>query len=127
MTDDNLTIGDRAALRVSKITSSWPFIFLLGIGIYEIIHIYNILADFKPGDTFNLYTSLFTLFLDIIILRGSITLDRQNKIMSETLREAINMQKDQLLLMMGYDEKMIRLEELILAKEDKIIKILEKK
>jgi hypothetical protein len=44
--------------------------------------------------------------------------------MSETLREAINMQKDQLLLMMGYDEKMIRLEELILAKEDKIIKIL---
>jgi hypothetical protein len=66
--------GERYAMRISRIMGSWRFIGILG-GVIGCFCIHYHLWDGSILDVFNLAISLYTLLVDIIILKANNTLN----------------------------------------------------
>jgi hypothetical protein len=113
--EEDLKVGDKVALFVSRSISSWLVlaIFCTTMGIY--IDLSHVLAGEKPLDIFNLGISLYTIFIEIIILRATISQRNMDRALSEKIDKTLT-------FMTTTDERIIKLEELILSKEDIAIK-----
>lgn len=99
---EKANIGETSAIFISRFMASWGFITGLAIGLTTWIVIKD-LTNEQPLEVFNLGISLFTLFLDLIILRAAISLRNLDRQMMEA--------------MMKIDKK-------ILAKENETLRLL---
>jgi hypothetical protein len=107
----NLGWGDKVALFSSRFMSTWPFIILLSIGVYEVIHAYNLLTASNPLDIFNVLVSLYTLFVDLILLRSAISQRNMDRALAEKMDKT-------LMRVIQQERRMIKLEETAIGQLD---------
>lgn len=79
-----ISFGESCAVMLSKFMATWTFIALLAIGLTAVI-VARHLVDGAPLDVFNLGVSLYTLFIDLIILKSAISLRNMDRAMMETM------------------------------------------
>lgn len=97
-----IAFGELCAISLSRLMATWIFIALLGIGLAAWIMVKH-LVDGAPLDVFNLGVSLYTLFVDLIILKAAISLRNMDRAIAESI---------------------LRIDRKILAKEEEQIKLI---
>lgn len=70
--EEDLKNGDKIALWLSRFMSTWFFISILGVFLIGFVTEMGLLHG-AALDVFNLIVSLYTLFVDLIILRSAIS------------------------------------------------------
>lgn len=81
---EHTSIGDRIAIIVSRMLATWIFIALLCVGEGSYIAMRH-LYEGSVLDVHNLCVSLFTLFIDVIILRAAISLRNLDRALTEKI------------------------------------------
>jgi len=82
---DKLPFGEQVAIYLSRFMATWIFILGLFIFVLWSVHFYSLLAEGKPIDIFNLCISLYTLFVDLIILKAAISLRNLDRSVSDII------------------------------------------
>ncbi len=85
-------ISDRLAILISRIMSSWIFILSLGVASTTYV-LYEKLFDGPKLDTFNLGVSLYTIFVELIILKATLSL----RDMDRGMMDSISRKEDKIL------------------------------
>lgn len=104
--ETQLGLGDKVALLISRAMSTWVFICFLIVGMWDFIRKYNLLIAGQPLDIFNLGVSLYTLFVDLIILKAAISQRNMDRALSEKIDRT--------------QENILRLEEAAITKIDRL-------
>lgn len=99
---DTIPFGERCAILLSRFMATWIFIIIL-FSVLALIIVGRNLTDGEPLDVFNLGVSLYTLFVDVVILKAALSLRNMDRTMMEM---------------------MLRIDKKILAKEEEQIKMI---
>ena len=120
----DLNMGDKVALAVSRFMSAWWFFLFLSVGTTYIIWEWQIFSEGKAADNLNIGVSLYTIFVELMLLRAGQTARNIDRALTEKIDNALSLIAEQTLFMIEQDARIIKLEQDMNTKLDKILDIL---
>ena len=117
----DLRCGDRAALAISRFMSAWWFFLFLGVGTAYIIWEWHIFSEGKAADNMNIGISLYTIYVELMLLRAGQTARNIDRALAEKIDKALSLIAGQTLFMIEQDARIIKLEEDMNSKLDRIL------